>query len=86
MHELQLKAQEDQLVFSVINNIARYAIASLFYFELDSILERCNKEYISVSSIFCTIRQSDLAFKPLLEHFLPRQLSYYKGNRWSFLY
>jgi hypothetical protein len=67
IHGLQLKAQEDHSVSKVIDNITRYAIASLFYFELDSKPERYNGEYIGVGSIFCTICQSDPAFKPLLD-------------------
>ncbi|KAF8856244.1 FabD/lysophospholipase-like protein [Acephala macrosclerotiorum] len=67
IHELQLKAQEDPSVSKVIDNIARYAIASLFYFELDSKPEKSNGDYTGIGSIFCTIRQSDPAFQPLLD-------------------
>jgi len=42
-------------MFKVINNIARFAITSLFYFELNLKPRKYNKEYISISSIFCII-------------------------------
>jgi hypothetical protein len=65
--ELQLKAQEDHSITKVIDNIARCAIASLFYFELDSIPEGCNGKHIGTGSIFCSVRRSDPAFKLLLD-------------------
>lgn len=65
IHELQLTAQEDYSASKVIENIARYAIASRFYFELDSKPEKCNGEYIGTGSIFCTIHQSDRALQLL---------------------
>jgi hypothetical protein len=67
IHDLQLRSQEDDSISEVINSIARHAIASLFYFKLDSKPGKYDKEYIGVGSIFCTIRQSDLAFQPLLD-------------------
>ena len=42
MQELQSKVENDDSVSNVIDNIARYAKASLFYFELDSIPEGRN--------------------------------------------
>jgi hypothetical protein len=56
IHELQLKAQEDYLITKVIDNIARCAITSLFYLELDSIPEECNRKHIGTGSIFCSVR------------------------------
>ena len=67
IHELQLKAQEDHSITKVIDNIARCAIASLFYFELDSIPEGRNGKYTGTGSIFCSVRRSDPAFKLLLD-------------------
>ena len=66
IHELQLKAQEDCSMTGIIDNIARCAIASLFYFELDSIPEGYNGKHIGTGSIFCSVRQSDPAFQLLL--------------------
>jgi hypothetical protein len=65
--ELQLKAQEDHSISKVINNIARYAIVFLFYFELDFMLEGCNREHTDTSIIFCLVRQSDPIFTLLLD-------------------
>jgi hypothetical protein len=70
MHELQLKAENDPSVSNVIDNIARCAIASLFYFELDSMPEACNGQYMGTGSILCSLRGTD----PLLELLL-NQLS-----------
>jgi hypothetical protein len=67
IHELQLKAQEDHSITKVIDNIARCAIVSLFYFELDSIPEGCNGKHTGTGSIFCSVRRSDPAFKLLLD-------------------
>jgi hypothetical protein len=39
----------------------------LFYFELDSIPEGCNREHTSTSTIFCSVRQSNPAFTLLLD-------------------
>lgn len=67
IHELQLKAQEDRSITKVIDNIARCAIASLFYFKLDPIPEVYNRNHIGTGSIFCSVRRSDPAFKLLLD-------------------
>jgi hypothetical protein len=67
IYKLQLKAQEDYLITKVIDNIVRYAITSLFHFELDLIPKGCNGKYIGTSSIFCSVRQSDPIFKLLLD-------------------
>ncbi|KAH8650337.1 acyl transferase/acyl hydrolase/lysophospholipase [Tricladium varicosporioides] len=66
IHDLQLKAQEDDSISKVIDNVARCAIASLFYFELDSIPKGCNGEYTGTGTIFCSVRRSDPAFTLLL--------------------
>jgi hypothetical protein len=67
IQELKLRAQEDDSISEVIDSIARHAIASLFYFELDSKPGKYDEEYIGVGSIFCTIRQSELAFQLLID-------------------
>jgi hypothetical protein len=66
-HELQLKAQEDPSIIKVIDNIVDCCIASLFYFELDSVPEECNGKHTGTGSIFCSVRRSDPAFKLLLD-------------------
>jgi hypothetical protein len=49
---LKLKAQGDHSVSKIIDNIARCAIASKFYFELDSVPEGCNGEYTGFGAIY----------------------------------
>jgi hypothetical protein len=49
-----------------IGTIARYMIVSLFYFKLDSLLERYNGKYIVTGHILCLITRSNPAFKALL--------------------
>ena len=60
-------SEEDHSVSRVIDSIARHAIASLFYFQLNTRPERYNGESVGVGSIFCTIRQSEEAFQLLLK-------------------
>jgi hypothetical protein len=67
MQELQLKVENDKSISNIINNIAHCAIASLFYFELDSMPEGCNRQYISTSFILCSLRRTDPLFKLLLD-------------------
>jgi hypothetical protein len=67
IYELQLKAQEDHSITKVIDNIARCAIASLFYFALDSIPEACNGKHTGTGTIFCSLRRSDPSFELLLD-------------------
>lgn len=60
----------DPLISAVIDNIAHCAIASLFYFELDSIPKKINGEYTGTGRLLCVLRQNDPALKVL-----PGQLS-----------
>jgi hypothetical protein len=88
IYELQLKAQEDYSISKVIDNIARCAIASLFYFELDSMPERCKHRHrlyllLGMSKRSYTYTPPRSAIKC---HFLLKQLSYSGRNRRSFLY
>jgi hypothetical protein len=67
-------------VFKVINNISRCAIASRFYFELDSVPERCNKEYTGVGFILCSIRRGEDAFEFLLDQLSKSSSTFYLNN------
>ncbi|KAH9204856.1 patatin-like phospholipase-like protein [Leptodontidium sp. 2 PMI_412] len=78
IHELQLKAEEDNSVSKIIDNIARCAIASKFYFELDSVPEGCNGEYTGVGFILCSIRRGDGGFEDLLDQ--QSKSSFYLNN------
>ena len=60
-------AQEDKSLSGIITNVARYMIASLFYFELDSIPQRSEGKYIGTGHILCSIRYSDPGFKLLFD-------------------
>ncbi|KAH8799647.1 acyl transferase/acyl hydrolase/lysophospholipase, partial [Xylogone sp. PMI_703] len=80
IHELQLKAQEDYSVSEVVENIARCAIASVFYFELDSIPEECNGEFRGTGFIFCWVRQSDPVFRVLLDQLSRSSSMFYINN------
>jgi hypothetical protein len=81
MHELQLKAQEDHSVSNVIDNIARSAIASVFYFELGSVPEGCNGEYTGAGFILCWVCRGDPAFKVLLDQLSRSSATFYLNNR-----
>jgi hypothetical protein len=80
IHELQLKAEEDHSVCKVIDNIARCAIASLFYFELCSAPEVCNREFIGTGFILCGVRCADPAFKVLLDQLSRSSATFYLNN------
>ena len=66
MPKLKLKVKIDYSLSARINTIVRYIIVSLFYFKLDSLLERYNGKYIITRYILCLIIYSNLAFKALL--------------------
>jgi len=78
--ELKLKAQEDHSVTKVIDNIARCAIASRFYFELGSVPEGCNGEYTGFGVILCSIRRGDPAFEGLLDQLSKSSATFYLNN------
>jgi hypothetical protein len=80
IHELQSKVENDPSVSNVIDNIARCAIASLFYFELDSIPVGCNRQYIGTGFIFCSLRRTDPLFKLLLDQLSSMAATFYLNN------
>lgn len=63
---LKKLVQEDSSISGDIDSIAQCMVASLFYFELDSIPERDNGRYVGSGCIFCTIRHIDPAFQVLM--------------------
>jgi hypothetical protein len=63
-----------------IDNIARYAIASLFYFELDLVPDQYNREYLGIGFILCLLRQGDLAFKILLDQLSKSSATFYLNH------
>ena len=64
--ELKSKVEMDYSLSARIDTIARCMIASLFYFELDSLPERHDGKYIVTGHILCSITRSDPAFGALL--------------------
>ncbi|KAI9855647.1 MAG: hypothetical protein M1813_009693 [Trichoglossum hirsutum] len=78
--ELKLKAQADRSLSKIIDNIAHCVIASLFYFELDSIPERCNGEYVGSGYILCFLRRSDLALEVLLNQLSSSSAGFYLND------
>jgi hypothetical protein len=70
MPALKLKVQADDSISKAIDSIARCMIASLFYFELDSIPDRIDGKYVGIGHIQCLLRRNSPAFSLLL-----RQLS-----------
>jgi hypothetical protein len=78
--ELQLKAQEDSSASEVIENIARCAIASIFYFKLTSLPERRNGDYIGTGFILCWLRQDDPAFEALFNKLSRTSATFYLND------
>jgi len=66
MVELKSKAENDQSVSELIDNAARCVMASLFYFELDSIPQRSGENYVGSGRILCTLRRDDPALQVLI--------------------
>jgi hypothetical protein len=64
---LKTIAEKDESVSDSIENIARCVIASLFYFELDSIPRRTGGKYVGSGHILCSIRRGDPAFRVLFD-------------------
>ncbi len=77
IQELLLKAQEDPSISKVIDNIVRYAIISIFYFELGSLLERYNGSYIGTGFILCSLRPHDPVLKVLLDQLVDTSAVFY---------
>lgn len=78
--ELKSRVQKDQSLSKVIDNIARCAIASLFYFEIDSIPERCNGEYVGTGFILCCLRRNDPALELLLDQLSKISATFYLND------
>ncbi|KAI9767708.1 MAG: hypothetical protein M1839_004369 [Geoglossum umbratile] len=80
MPELKSKAGTDRSLSKVIDNIARCVIASLFYFELDSVPERSNGEYIGTGCILCSLRYNNPAFRVLLDRLSSNNARFYLND------
>ena len=67
--ELKSKIQGDRSLSEIIDNIARCAIVSLFYFKLDSIPGRNDGKHVGSGRILYSLRCHDPAFHKLLGQF-----------------
>jgi len=65
--DLRSRVLEDSFIPKVIDNIARCAVASLFYFELDSIPKYIKENYIGTGRILCVLRKGDPAYSALFD-------------------
>jgi hypothetical protein len=63
---LKLKAREDDSITSTVSSIARCIVASLFYFELESVPEKIDGKFVGIGYIQCTLRRTSPAFPLLL--------------------
>ncbi|KAF1948543.1 patatin-like phospholipase-like protein [Byssothecium circinans] len=65
--ELKSKVKGDHSLSDAIDNIARCVVASLFYFELDSIPRRNDGKHVGSGRILCSLRRHDPAFQELFD-------------------
>jgi hypothetical protein len=66
MPELKLNVQANRPISKTIDDIARYAIASLFYFELESVPETRGNTHVGTGHILCILREGDPDFKDFI--------------------
>jgi len=78
--KLKLKVEMDYSLSARIDTIARYIIIFLFYFELDSLLERYNRKYIVTRYILYLITRSNLAFEALLSKLVNNSAGFLINN------
>ncbi|KAH7363553.1 phospholipase [Plectosphaerella cucumerina] len=74
MPEMGRKARDDPSLSEPIAHLRRCMIASLFYFELDSLPERRGGRYVGTGSILCTIRRAEPGFRELFSQMLERSV------------
>lgn len=79
MSRLKLNVQANHLISKIIDDIARYAIVSLFYFELESVSERHENRHVGTGHILCILRKNDSDFKAFIDQ-LSNSLAYFCLN------
>jgi hypothetical protein len=79
--ELRCKAEEDNSLSQKIDRVACCFVASLFYFELDSLPRRVGEKYLGTGHILCSIRRQDPAFSLLFDR-LSRCSAHFYINGW----
>ncbi|KEY75282.1 hypothetical protein S7711_08625 [Stachybotrys chartarum IBT 7711] len=65
--EMKAKVHDDASLSAKIDDVVRYMIASLFYFELDVMPHRYGGRYLGSGHILCSIKAQDPAFPTLME-------------------
>ena len=78
--ELKSKVQADHLISKLIDSIVRCLVASLFYFELDSIPERFNDKSVGTGYIQCSLRHNSPVFSLLLNQLLSNSAGFYLND------
>jgi len=79
MPELKLNVQANHLISKIIDDIAHYAIVSLFYFKLESVSERHENRHVGTGHILCILRENDSDFKAFIDQ-LSNSLAYFCLN------
>jgi hypothetical protein len=64
---LNSKARNDPTVFGVVEEIAKCFIASLFYFELESLPQKVGGRYSGHGQLLCLLNSHELAFHELFD-------------------
>ncbi|KAF2182627.1 hypothetical protein K469DRAFT_711798 [Zopfia rhizophila CBS 207.26] len=80
MPVLKEKVQRDHSLSKKIDDITRCVVASLFYFELDSIPERFDGKHVGTGHILCSLRGNNPALKLLLNQLSDRSAGFYLNN------
>ncbi|KKY22693.1 putative patatin-like phospholipase [Phaeomoniella chlamydospora] len=78
--ELKSKVGTDDSLTYLIENVARVMVASLFYFELDSIPERFEGKRVGYGYIRCALRCNSPAFSVLLNQLSGRSALFYSDD------
>lgn len=81
MSELKSKVQVDDSLSQAIDTVARRMLASLFYFELESIPEKIDGKFVTVGHIQCSERRRDPAFSLLLHRLSGCSATFYLDSR-----
>jgi hypothetical protein len=65
--ELKQKVKDDDTLSEHVANAADCLIASLFYFELESIPERREEKFVGLGHILCSVSKNDRDFQDLMD-------------------
>jgi hypothetical protein len=79
--ELRSKVQADHSVSKAIDSIAHCMVASLFYFELESMPERFDGKSVGTGHILCSLRRNSPGFSLLLDQLSSNSAGFYLNDR-----